>query len=65
MFKLNDSFYRPLWIRVTIVVVILLWTLVELATGSIGWAMIWGALLVYSGYSFFFNFNPEDGEKDK
>lgn len=65
MFKLNDSFYRPLWIRVVLVVLLALWTFFEVVTGAIGWAMIWGALCVYSAYSFFINFNPEEDEKDK
>lgn len=58
MFDLNHSFFRPLWLRVLIVAIALGWSLVELNTGSPGWAMMFGAVGIYAAWSFFISFNP-------
>jgi hypothetical protein len=60
MFDLDHPFFRPLWIRVLIVAVSLGWALFEFAGGSPFWAILFGAIGVYAGYKFFFDFNPRD-----
>ena len=64
MFKMNDPFFRPLWLRVLLVAICGFWTVVELWTGSPGWAVVFGALGAYAAYSFFIVFNTTDPEKD-
>ena len=64
MFKMNDPFFRPLWLRVLLVAICVFWTVVELWTGSPGWAMLFAGLGGYAAYSFFIVFNPTDPEKD-
>ena len=53
MFDFDSAFYRPLWIRVLIVALCLGWAVVEFATGSPGFAILFGALGGYAGYRFF------------
>ncbi len=60
MFNLQDSFYRPLWLRLTIVLLCLGWAAVEIANGAPGWAMLFGAVGLYAAWQFFVVWNPKD-----
>lgn len=60
MFDLDNPYFRPLWIRLLIVAVALGWAVVEFATGSPFWGILFGALGVYAAYRFFVAFNPRD-----
>ncbi|WP_299651294.1 DUF3329 domain-containing protein [uncultured Jannaschia sp.] len=60
MFDLDNPFFRPLWLRIAIVVVTLGWALFELASGAVFWAILFGAVGLYAGYKFFIDFNPRD-----
>ena len=60
MFDLDDPFFRPLWLRLAVCVVTLGWGVVELVTGSPGFAMLFLALGAYAGWRFFVTFNPKD-----
>ncbi len=60
MFDLDDTFYRPLWIRVLLVAVALGWSAFEFATGSPAFGLIFGAIGLYAGWRFFIRFNPRD-----
>ena len=62
LFDFNHPFFRPLWIRVLIVASCLGWTAVEILGGSPGWAMLFGAVGLYAGYAFFFDFHPREPE---
>ena len=64
MFDMQDPFFRPLWLRVAIVVVCLGWALVELIGNSPGWALLFGAAGVYAGYSFFVVWSPREEDDD-
>ncbi len=59
-FDLRLPFFLPLWRRAATVVVAGGWAVVELATGSPGWAILFGSLAAYCAYQFFVAFNPDD-----
>lgn len=63
MFDLNVSFFRPLWRRLLVVGSTLGWSLVELNTGSPGWAIMFGAVGAYAAWSFFINFKPVEEDQ--
>lgn len=58
----NVAFFRPLWRRVLLVVVLAAWTGVELAYGDDLWAWITGGILAYSIWTFFINFPKAEDE---
>lgn len=59
-FDLDHPFFRPFWLRASIVAACLGWACVELASGAPGWALLFGGLGLYSAYRFFARFNPRD-----
>jgi hypothetical protein len=59
----SHPMFRPLWVRALIVLLCIGWALVEFATGSGMWGVLFLGLGVYSGYHFFFDFHPEGGDK--
>jgi hypothetical protein len=59
----NHPFYRPLWIRIAIVAVCLGWAIVEASTREPFWAIIVGALGIYSAYKLLLTFSPQPLEK--
>lgn len=59
---LRVPFFRPVWRRVVTVLVLALWTGVELVMGNPYWALLAGGIGVYAIYVFAFDFEPpEDG----
>ncbi len=55
---LDHPFFIPLWRRVLIVAACLGWAAFEfIGTGSPLWGMLFGAIGVYAGWHFFFNFH--------
>ena len=58
LFDLDHPFFIPLWRRVMIVVACLGWALFEFLAASPFWGMLFGAIGLYAGWHFFFNFNP-------
>ena len=60
LLDLRHPFFAPLWKRVVTVVVIGGWTMFELSTGKIAWAMIFGALAAYCAYEFFVIFEADN-----
>ncbi|MDF0599904.1 DUF3329 domain-containing protein [Psychromarinibacter sp. C21-152] len=63
MFDLDHPFFRPLWIRLAVVVLCFGWAAVELSGGYTGWAMLFGGLGGYSAWRFFVTFDPRDPEE--
>lgn len=49
----NAPFFRPLWVRVLCVVLPLLWAGVELSSGAVFWAILFGAAGVYLAFELF------------
>ncbi len=63
LINLEDRFFAPLWIRATIVVLLGVWTLIELFAGAQGWAAFFAALAVFSAWRFaVIDYTSEDGE---
>ncbi len=60
MFDLDHPFFRPLWIRLLIVIVALGWALLEFASGAPFWGVLFAAIGVFAAYRFFVTFNPRD-----
>jgi len=55
----NHRAFKPLWVRVAIVLVAAGWGLVEFATDAPFWGIIFLGLAGYAIYGFFFDFHPE------
>ncbi|WP_439143102.1 hypothetical protein [Planktotalea sp.] len=49
---LESAFYAPLWIRVTVTVVLVLWAVFELSQGAYIWALIFLAVGAVCGWRF-------------
>lgn len=62
VFDLDHPWFRPLWRRVLVTAIALGWGLVELASGSPGFALLFLALGAYAGWRLFVTFNPRQGE---
>ncbi|GAB4389824.1 hypothetical protein [Albidovulum sp.] len=58
----GHPFFRPLWRRVLVVGLALGWALVEAATGSPGWAVMFGAAGIYAALALFGR--PKDADRD-
>ena len=59
--NLDDPFFRPLWLRVTIVAICVLWGLFEFATGT----PFWGVLFVGIGGVAAWRFSTIDYSEGK
>ena len=64
LFDVQTPFFRPLWRRIAATAVCLAWAAVELATGGMMWAMLFGAAGIYLAWQFFVVFRPppDNGE---
>ncbi len=60
LFDFEHPFFRPLWLRIVIVVVCLTWAAFELSIGSPGWAILFGGMGLYAGFKFFVGYAPRD-----
>lgn len=59
-FDLNNPFFRPLWLRALIVALCLGWAAFEFVAASPFWGLLFGAIGLYCGWHFFFNFHPRE-----
>ena len=65
LFNLRHPFFLPLWRRGLTVALSAGWALIELSSGSPGWAIMFGAVAAFCAYEFFIVFDPEEyKEKD-
>ena len=53
LFDAGHPFFAPAWRRAAVVVVCLGWALLELLTGSVFWAILFGSLGAWCLYEFF------------
>lgn len=60
LFDLDHPFYRPLWIRIAIVVACLAWAALEVAAGAAVWAFLFGGIGVYAAWRFFVTHDPRE-----
>ena len=60
MFDLKDPFFLPVWRRAVVVGLTLGWAVFELLTGSVTWAILFGAVGIYAFYQFFVVWNPDE-----
>jgi hypothetical protein len=63
LFDLDHPFFIPLWRRVAITAGCLGWALFEILAASPFWAVLAGAVGLYCGWHFFFNFNPREPKR--
>ncbi len=63
MFDFDDPFYRPLRIRIAILLVCFGWGSFELSTGGIDFGILFLALVGFSAYRFFVTFNPDQSDR--
>lgn len=63
LLDVQHPFFRPMWRRVAVVALCLGWALVELATGAVFWAILFGAMGLYCAHQFFIAFDPPDGPR--
>ena len=64
-FDVHTPFFRPLWRRVAVTAVCIVWAAVELATGAVMWAMLFGAASAWLAWQFFVAFDPgSDRDED-
>jgi hypothetical protein len=59
-FDLRHPFFLPLWRRALVVGVSFAWAIVELITGSPGWAILFAGAGGVCAYQFFVRFDPKD-----
>lgn len=59
-FEVRHPFFLPLWRRVLVTGVTVVWTVVELVFGSAIWGLLVGACAVYFLRQFFFEFDPAE-----
>ncbi|SFP76545.1 hypothetical protein [Tranquillimonas alkanivorans] len=58
-FNLDHPMFRPLWVRLLVVALLLGWALVEIGQGAYFWALIFGASGLYCAWGFFVTFDPD------
>ena len=63
LIDLTDPFYKPVWVRVLIVVICIGWGVLEALNGSSGWAVLFVGLGVMCSWRFAvidYSGDPED-----
>lgn len=53
LFDLRHPFFRPLWRRVAVTAVCVVWAVVELMGGNVFWAILFGGLGGLCAWEFF------------
>ena len=65
LFDVQTPFFRPLWRRIAVTGVCLAWAAMEMATGAVMWASLFGAAGLYLAWQFFVVFDPgSDGDEE-
>ena len=58
MFDFDNDFYRPLWIRIVLVATAIGWGIVEVITGSPGFAVLFLSVGGYIAYRLLLTYSP-------
>ena len=56
----EHPFFRPLWRRVAVVAVCVIWSIIEFATGTPFWGVIALGFAGYAVWQFFYLYKPAD-----
>jgi hypothetical protein len=59
LFDVQLPWFIPLYRRVIVVALLLMWTVVEFSRGSPFWGILFGGMGVYCFHQFFIAFNPK------
>lgn len=62
-FEVRHPFFRPLWRRVLVAGLCLVWAIFEFSSGAFFWAILFGACFVYLSWQFFVVFDPANYER--
>jgi len=60
MFDVQVPFFAPMWRRVLAVVVLALWTIMEVSQQAWGWAALFGVAGAYIAHQFFVAWQPPE-----
>ena len=60
----DHPFFRPLWIRILLVAICVGWGVLEFATASPFWGVLFLGLGAYAAWGFFFDVDPDRHGKD-
>ncbi|MEX6507548.1 DUF3329 domain-containing protein [Jiella sp. M17.18] len=55
----EHPFYRPLWVRICLVGVLLAWTAIEWTSGEGFWGVLTTAAAVWAIWTFFVRYEPD------
>ena len=58
LFDLNDPFFKPLWLRIAIVLVAGAWGIFEFMSGAMFWGTLFVGIAAIAFHGFFIAFNP-------
>ena len=61
-FDLQVPFFKPLWRRVVVVALCLIWAVFEVRNGAPFWGLVFAAAGLWCAYQFFFIWNPKDDD---
>ena len=59
----DHPFFRPLWRRIAVFVVCLVWSALEFYGGSQNWGVIALGFAGYAAYAYLFRYSPPDENK--
>lgn len=60
LFDVRHHWFRPLWVRILLVALILFWTGAEFLRGAHFWALLFGAAGLHLINQFFIVFDPKE-----
>jgi hypothetical protein len=61
----GHPFFRPLWRRIAVFAVCVIWAALEFYGGSRNWGVIALAFAGYAAYAYLFNYKPPEGGADR
>ena len=59
----EHPFFRPLWRRIAVVAVCVIWAIIEFASGTPFWGVIALGFAAYAVWQFFYLYKRVDGAK--
>ncbi len=65
LLDVQHPFFKPLWRRVAIVIFCFAWAMIEFASGTPFWGVLFGAIGVYCGWQFFVVFESKHDRKEE